>query len=92
MSRTEQMTLDRYADLVRRIVAWVQERQAQGHVTDWGNIAYKFSLTLDEVQDICGDSEVYGPTLMPHAPRPGVKRRGSTTVEVLGAEAPPAGA
>lgn len=80
MGRTENMSPPHYADLVRCIVAWVQARQAEGTTTDYANIAYKFSLTHAEIDDICGDSEAYGPCLMRHAAS---KPYSNTTVEVL---------
>lgn len=82
MGRVDALSAPAYADLVRRVVAWVEARQAEGVTVDYSNIAYKFSLTHNEIDDICGDSEVYGPQLMAHA-RPAGMHRGGTTVEVL---------
>lgn len=90
MRRTDNLTPERYADLVRRVVAWVEDRQREGHETQYCNIAYKFSLTQAEIDDICGDSEVYGPQLMPLA-RPACTAKGQTRVEVLSTEPAPAG-
>ena len=59
--------LVKYADLVRKVVAWVQERQGRGETTTWYQISRRYGINLDTVEDICGDSVVYGPQLMPHA-------------------------
>jgi hypothetical protein len=80
--RTDNMAPGQYADLVRRVVAWVEDRQKQGETTKYWNIARKYNLRLDEIDDICGDSEVYGPQLMPLA-RPDWEAKGYTRVEVL---------
>lgn len=82
MARTDTMMPGQYADLVRRIVAWVEERQRAGITTQYQEIAYKFSLTQREIDDICGDSTAYGDRLMPLA-LPDQTPRGQTHVEVL---------
>lgn len=81
MRTTDGMSAVGYADLVRRVVAWLQACQANGHTQSYAQIARRYRLTLDEVQDIVGDSEVYGPQIMAHACN---GAQGSTTVEVLG--------
>lgn len=81
MSTTDGMSMTGYADFVRRVVAWLARCQANGHTQTYAMIARRYKLTLDEVEDVVGDSEVYGPKIMPHA---NMGARGNTTVEVLG--------
>lgn len=81
MRRTDPMSIDQYADFVRRVVRWLQACQANGHPQTYRMIARRYRLTLDEVQDVVGDSEAYGPQIMAHANQ---GARGNTTVEVLG--------
>lgn len=80
MGKTDKLSPPEYADLVRRVVAWVQMRQQDGRVTHWYDIRNRYALTNDEIDMICGDSEVYGPRLMCHA---NDQARRYTTVEVL---------
>ena len=82
MTRTETMSRERYADLVRRIVAWVAEREREGKTTQYYHIRQRFGLRNSEVDDICGDSEVYGPQLARLA-RPDHEAVGYTHVEVI---------
>ncbi len=74
------MSITDYADFVRRVVTWLQACQANGHPQSYRSIARRYKLTLDEVEDVIGDSEVYGPQIMAHAC---TGARGNTTVEVL---------
>jgi hypothetical protein len=78
MKRCKDLTPGEYADLIRRIVDWLS---TQERYRTYRQIARRYRLTLDEVEDVVGDSEVYGPTIMPHALRSGT--RGDTTVEIL---------
>lgn len=79
--RTDPMSITEYADLVRRIVRWLEACETNGHRQSYKSIARRYRLTLDEVEDVVGDSEVYGAKIMPHANQTGV--RGNTTVELL---------
>lgn len=83
MGRTEKLSAPAYANLVRRVVEWVR---AQEGCPTYGSIAYRFSLTHGEIDDICADSGVYGPPLMQHAQEDGAPRS-TVTVEVLGGDA-----
>jgi hypothetical protein len=77
MRTTDGMSAIGYAELVRRVVGWVA---AQERYPTYRDISRRYKLTLDEVEDIIGDSEVYGPKLVTHAQE---RVRGNTTVEVL---------
>ena len=77
MSRTDGMSIVGYAELVRRVVAWVA---AQERYPTYGDIARRYRLTHAEIDDIVGDSSAYGPTLMAHAH---YGPRSLTTVEIF---------
>lgn len=78
MRTTDGMSLTGYADLVRRVVAWIA---AQERSVSYAAIARRYRLTLDEVEDVVGDSGAYGPQIMATGCQCG---RGHTTVEVVG--------
>lgn len=80
MGRIENMTNSDYADLVRRVVKWVQAQHRAGRSVCLRDIGGVFRLNLDEVEDVCGDSTAYGPQLLMHAQ---AKVRGDTTVDAL---------
>ena len=77
MRTTDGMSLTGYADLVRRVVAWVAAQE--GYPT-YRQIGRRYRLTMDEVADVIADSDAYGPALRVRERTP---VRGDTTVEVV---------
>lgn len=77
MARTDGMSIVGYVELVRRVVAWVA---TQEYYPTYGDIARRYHLNHAEIDDICGDSDAYGPRLMAHEQN---GPRSSVTVEVL---------
>ena len=74
MRTTDGMSLTGYADLVRRVVAWVAAQE--GYPT-YRQIGRRYRLTMDEVADVVCDSD--GALRV----RERTPVRGDTTVEVV---------
>jgi hypothetical protein len=64
MRKIKQMSAPAWADLVRLVVAYVDENQRCGKSTTYREIAIRFHTTHADVDDIVSDSDAYGSRLI----------------------------